>query len=168
MSKHKSLSGQPRLVPRLLLSVLLVPAAWNSSAQADRSSENLRVVQSRAVPWTASDPATIDGSAEQQILVKEQGNIRVARVRFQPGAHTRWHIHRDGQVLYIESGHGLVQVWGGPVREVGPGDVVYTAPGEKHWHGAASDSAFTHVTVSVGPTEWREDVAPMMPIAPNH
>jgi quercetin dioxygenase-like cupin family protein len=41
----------------------------------------------------------------------------------------------------------LVQSWGGPIREIKPGDVIWTAAGEKHWHGAAPDSAMTHIAI---------------------
>jgi 4-carboxymuconolactone decarboxylase len=51
---------------------------------------------------------------------------------------------RLGQTLIVTAGRGLVQEEGGPVREIAAGEVVVTAPGVKHWHGAAPDSAMTH------------------------
>jgi quercetin dioxygenase-like cupin family protein len=36
---------------------------------------------------------------------------------------------------------------GGPVREVRAGDVIWFAPGEKHWHGAAPDMAMEHLAM---------------------
>jgi 4-carboxymuconolactone decarboxylase len=69
-------------------------------------------------------------------------------VTFQPGARTNWHSHALGQLLIVTSGHGWVQVEGGPVRAVGPGDVIWTPPGVMHWHGATRTSAMTHVAVS--------------------
>jgi hypothetical protein len=41
----------------------------------------------------------------------------------------------------------LVQSWGGPIREIWPGDVVWIPPGEKHWHGAKATTAMTHIAV---------------------
>jgi quercetin dioxygenase-like cupin family protein len=29
----------------------------------------------------------------------------------------------------------------------GPGDVVWFSPGEKHWHGAAPNTAMTHIAI---------------------
>ncbi len=72
---------------------------------------------------------------------------RGALVTFEPGARTAWHTHPLGQTLIIASGYGRVQRWGGPVEEVHPGDVVWFAPGEKHWHGAAPATAMTHMAV---------------------
>ncbi len=70
-----------------------------------------------------------------------------ASVAFSPKARTAWHTHPLGQTLIITEGHGLVQRWGGPIERIEPGDVVWFPPGEKHWHGAASDSAMTHIAI---------------------
>ena len=71
-----------------------------------------------------------------------------AHVTFEPGARTAWHTHPLGQMLHIIAGHGRVQTWGGPLREVRQGDVVWFSPGEKHWHGAAPDSQMTHLAIT--------------------
>ena len=70
-----------------------------------------------------------------------------ANVTFEPGARTAWHTHPLGQTLYVVSGLGRVQTWGGPIREIRPGDVVWFAPGEKHWHGASPTSAMSHIAM---------------------
>ena len=70
-----------------------------------------------------------------------------ASVTFEPGARTAWHTHPLGQTLIVTSGVGRVQVWGGPVEEIRPGDVVWFAPGEKHWHGASPTTAMTHIAI---------------------
>ena len=62
--------------------------------------------------------------------------IRGAWVRFEPRARTAWHTHPLGQTLHVVFGVGRVQLWGGPVREIRPGDTVWIAPDEKHWHRA--------------------------------
>ena len=66
---------------------------------------------------------------------------------FEPGARTAWHTHPLGQMLLITCGVGWVQREGGPVEEIRPGDVVWIAPGEKHWHGATPTTAMTHIAV---------------------
>jgi len=70
-----------------------------------------------------------------------------AAVTFEPGARTAWHTHPLGQTLIVTAGFGWVQREGGPVEEIRPGDVVWFAPGEKHWHGAAPTTAMTHIAI---------------------
>ena len=48
----------------------------------------------------------------------------------------------------VTAGRGWMQIEGEPVRAIGVGDVVWTPPGKKHWHGATRSSAMTHVGVS--------------------
>ncbi|TBW33292.1 cupin domain-containing protein [Siculibacillus lacustris] len=70
-----------------------------------------------------------------------------AAVTFEPGARTAWHAHPLGQTLIVTAGCGRVQSWGGPIREIRPGDVVWIPAGEKHWHGAAPSTAMTHIAI---------------------
>lgn len=83
-------------------------------------------------------------------------------VRFEPGARTAWHTHPLGQTLIVTDGVGRVQADGGPVEEIRPGDVVWIAPGQRHWHGAAPSASMTHVAIaeSLGgkSVEWMEQV----------
>ncbi|MDR5011175.1 (R)-mandelonitrile lyase [Agrobacterium tumefaciens] len=73
--------------------------------------------------------------------------VQGAQVTFEPGARTAWHTHPLGQTLIVVSGFGRVQREGGPVEEIRPGDTVWFAPGERHWHGAAPDVAMTHIAL---------------------
>ena len=59
---------------------------------------------------------------------------RSSRAPGRPGTRTR-----SGQTLIVTAGSGRAQRWGGPIEEIRPGDVIWFAPGEKHWHGAAPD-----------------------------
>lgn len=70
-----------------------------------------------------------------------------AMVHFDAGARTAWHTHPKGQTLYIVSGEGRAQSVGEAVRKLMPGDVVWFPAGEKHWHGAAPDSAMSHIAI---------------------
>ena len=85
-----------------------------------------------------------------------------ASVTFEPGARTAWHTHPLGQTLIVTAGCGRAQRDGGPVEEIRPGDVVWFAPGEKHWHGAALTTAMSHVAVQEklngSPVDWMEQV----------
>jgi len=86
-----------------------------------------------------------------------------ASVTFEPGARTAWHTHPLGQTLIVTAGCGLVQSWGGPVRKIRPGDVVWCQPGEKHWHGATAAAAMTHIAIlehlDGKNVEWMEKVS---------
>jgi quercetin dioxygenase-like cupin family protein len=68
-------------------------------------------------------------------------------VTFEPGARTAWHSHPLGQTLIVTAGCGLVQSWDEPIEKIRPGDVVWSASGEKHWHGAAPTTAMTHISI---------------------
>jgi len=85
-----------------------------------------------------------------------------AALTFEPGARTAWHTHPLGQTLIVTAGSGRVQRWGIPIEEIRPGDVVWFAPGEKHWHGASPITAVTHIAVQEPldgkPVDWLEHV----------
>lgn len=85
-----------------------------------------------------------------------------ANVTFEPGARTAWHSHPLGQTLIVTGGCGLVQLWGGQTEEIRPGDVVSTAPGEKHWHGATATTAMSHIAIQEQldgkAADWQEKV----------
>ncbi len=72
---------------------------------------------------------------------------RGASVTFEPGARTAWHTHPLGQTLIVTAGLGRVRRWGGPVKDIRPGDVVWFPPGLKHWHGASPKTAMTHIAI---------------------
>ena len=73
--------------------------------------------------------------------------VAVAKVTFEPGARTAWHTHPAGQTLIVTFGRGLAARDGGPVEEIRQGDVVWIPAGEKHWHGAAPDTAMSHIAI---------------------
>ena len=93
----------------------------------------------------------------------EPARVVGAHVTFEPGARTAWHTHPLGQTLIVTSGRGRVQRWDGSVEEIHPGDVIWFAPGEKHWHGATPETAMTHIAIQErlnGQTvEWLEKVS---------
>lgn len=69
-------------------------------------------------------------------------------VTFMPGARSAWHTHPAGQVIIVTSGTGWVQEQGGEKREIRPGDVIWTPPGVRHWHGATATNGMSHIAVS--------------------
>ena len=77
----------------------------------------------------------------------DPARVRVVTVTFEPRARTAWHTHPLGQAIVIVAGKGRAQADGGPVHDILPGDVVWFAPGERHWHGAAPETGMTHIAV---------------------
>ena len=93
----------------------------------------------------------------------EPARVQGASVTFEPGARTAWHTHPLGQTLIVTAGFGRAQREGGPIEEIRPGDVVWFAPGEKHWHGASPTTAMTHIAIQEVKdgkvVEWMEKVS---------
>jgi quercetin dioxygenase-like cupin family protein len=93
----------------------------------------------------------------------DPARARAASVTFEPGARTAWHTHPLGQNLIVTSGCGWVQSEGAPKEEIRPGDVVWCPRNEKHWHGATSTTAVTHIAIQEQldgkVVEWLEKVS---------
>ena len=89
------------------------------------------------------------GAVRQDPLMQAPApaSVQVVSVTFEPGARTAWHTHPLGQTLVVTFGKGLAQAWGSKVQEIKAGDVVWFAPGEKHWHGATAQTAVTHIAI---------------------
>jgi quercetin dioxygenase-like cupin family protein len=89
------------------------------------------------------------GSVWQDPIIEAAAPARIVstRVAFEPGSRTNWHSHPLGQTLYVISGVGRVQSFGGPVRAIRPGDVVWIPPGEKHWHGGSPANGMVHIAM---------------------
>ena len=92
--------------------------------------------------------------------------VSIGNVTFEPGCRNNWHIHHaetgGGQILLCTGGCGWYQEWGQAPRALHAGDVVHIPAGVKHWHGAARNSWFVHLSVEVpgvhSSNEWLEPV----------
>ena len=89
--------------------------------------------------------------------------VGIGNVTFEPGCRNNWHIHhKGGHILLVTGGCGWYQEAGKPAQALRAGDVIYIAPEVKHWHGAASDQPFAHLSLSVPAegayNEWLEPV----------
>ena len=124
----------------------------------------MEIIRAGSQPSRSGPADYFTGSVRVDPLFDTPDPARVvgAHVTFEPGARTAWHTHPLGQTLIVTSGSGRAQRRGGPVEEIHPGDVVWFAPGEKHWHGAAPATALTHLAIQEklnGKTvEWLEHV----------
>lgn len=110
------------------------------------------------------DTPNFTGEAWLEMFVTKADpmDCTVGNVTFAPGVRNSWHSHPGGQILLCTSGEGRYQERGKPVQKLRPGDVVKIAPNVVHWHGAASDSEFTHIAIgpqqSKGGAMWLEPV----------
>ena len=84
---------------------------------------------------------------EEIVTAEAPARVRAVRVWFEPRARTAWHTHPLGQTLHVLAGVGRVQLKGRPAQEIRPGDTVWIAPGEVHWHGAAPGQTMVHLAI---------------------
>ncbi|MFO1153605.1 MAG: cupin domain-containing protein [Rhodospirillales bacterium] len=93
----------------------------------------------------------------------EPSRFGAASVTFEPGARTAWHTHPLGQMLIVTAGCGWTQCEGEPKQEIRAGDVIWCPPRHRHWHGATSTTAMTHIAVQEAldgkMVEWMEKVS---------
>lgn len=116
-------------------------------------------------PSTSPNPDYFTGTVRMDPLINapEPARLRGIAVTFEPGARTAWHTHPLGQTLIVTAGVGLAQKAGQAVETIRPGDVIWFAPGEKHWHGASPDCAMTHIALQEeldgSSADWLEHVS---------
>lgn len=109
----------------------------------------MKVIRSGTAPSMQGPEDWFTGTVRIDPLfqAEEPGRAAGAQVTFEPGARTAWHTHPAGQTLIVTFGRGRVQREGGPVEEIRQGDIVWFPAGEKHWHGASSDTAMSHIAI---------------------
>jgi len=73
--------------------------------------------------------------------------VSCASVTFEPGARSAWHTHPLGQTLLVTAGCGWTQCEGEARVDIRAGDVIWCPPDHKHWHGATSTTAMTHIAI---------------------
>lgn len=92
----------------------------------------------------------------------DEFNAPIGNVTFEPGARTHWHKHAGGQILLVLNGEGRYQARGEEIQILRKGDVVRIPPEVEHWHGAAPQSWFVHISVEInpqkGPATWLDPV----------
>jgi quercetin dioxygenase-like cupin family protein len=101
--------------------------------------------------------ATFTGTVHMDPVMSTP-DMMINTVVFTPGARTHWHSHPGGQLLIVTAGRGIVATRPGEAHVVGSGDLVWSEPGEEHWHGASPESLMIHTAVSHGATQWYEEV----------
>ncbi len=125
----------------------------------------MNILRSGSQPSAKGPADWFTGTVRIDAPFKGSGDARVggATVTFEPGARTNWHTHPLGQTVIVTAGLGWAQREGGPVEEIRPGDIVWFAPGEKHWHGATATTGMTHIAIAEAldgkVVDWLEPVA---------
>ncbi len=109
----------------------------------------MEIKRNGTVPTERAPQESFTGTVWSDPLIEAPAPARVRawRVSFEPGARTAWHTHPLGQTLHVLSGAGRTQAWNGPIIEIRAGDTVWIPPGEKHWHGAAPETAMIHLAI---------------------
>jgi quercetin dioxygenase-like cupin family protein len=125
----------------------------------------MKITRSGSQPSAKGPADWFTGTVRIDPLFAANAPARAAgnAVTFEPGARTAWHTHPLGQVLIVTAGAGRVQREGDAIEEIRPGDVVWFAPGEKHWHGASPTTAMTHFAIQEAldgkNVDWMEKVS---------
>ncbi len=167
-----------KLLAATVMSLLLLASASAHANQAraasgsgappvasSEDSQTISITRSGSRPSGKGPAEYFTGSVRIDPLFKASDPSRTsgARVTFEPGARSAWHTHPLGQILIVTAGSGRVQRWGDPIEEIRQGDVVWIPPGQKHWHGAAPNTAMTHIAIQEHlngkVVEWMEKVS---------
>ncbi len=159
-------AGWPRAMSAVpVLEKVFVAREEKARQESKQSDGDLRIVRAEPDGGNAGPEAYFTGKVRVATLYQADAPARIggATVSFEAGARTAWHTHPLGQTLYIVSGKGWVQKEGGPVEEVGPGDIVWIPPHLRHWHGASATEPMVHFAVAealnVSSVTWMEKVS---------
>lgn len=129
--------------------------------------ENEKSVKASSIEEYASQTAFLVGKPNDEYaayftgrswleILNSSGAV-VANVTFEPGCRNNWHIHHgEMQILIGVKGRGWLQIEGEEAKPIYEGDVFCIEPGVKHWHGAAKDSWFSHLSISVAKADSSE------------
>jgi quercetin dioxygenase-like cupin family protein len=147
-----------KVIAMIVVSVL----AAGAIAQTNRT---LNITRNGEQPSNRGPAENFTGSVrvDARFQADTPGRAGGGLVTFDPAARTAWHTHPLGQTLLVTQGVGLVQLWGGPMQEIRPGDIVWIPPGAKHWHGASPSQGMSHYAIAEQldgkAVEWMEHVS---------
>lgn len=135
------------------------------AVQALAIDAEMKVLTVKDQPSTEGPKENFTGKAQIKRLVQgeDPSSLTGGYVIFEAGSRSNWHTHPKGQLLIVDHGKGLIQEWGNPVRQIKAGDVIWTPPNVKHWHGASPKSSMGHSAISETlngkAVEWMERVS---------
>jgi quercetin dioxygenase-like cupin family protein len=152
----------------LSIATLLIAATQFALVKASpaMAEDTMEISRDATRPATPGPTETFTGDVTVKPLFGPQDGITTTgagQVTFTPCARSAWHTHPAGQTLIVTSGTGWVQQWGGQRQQMNPGDVIWTPPGVKHWHGATASDTVTHIAIQDNVdgrnVEWMEKVS---------
>ena len=94
----------------------------------------------------ATSPIFSGEVSRQDLIGEDEDETRISVINFSPGAVNVFHTHTFDQILYVTEGKGIVAMENEEVT-VTPGTIIVFPAGERHWHGATKDSAFSHIAI---------------------
>ena len=153
-----------RLLTAVFAFVTMPIVAIDIYAADATSDKAMSIVRNGEQASITGAPTNFVGAARIDPLfpVRAPSRVSAGYVTFQPGARSMWHTHPLGQTLVVTAGAGWVQEAGGEKHLIKPGDVIWTPPGVKHWHGATSTTGMTHMAIQESldgkNVEWMEPV----------
>ncbi|HEX4502534.1 MAG TPA: cupin domain-containing protein [Scandinavium sp.] len=124
----------------------------------------MKIIRSGSLPSVKGPEAWFSGTVriDAPFQATEPAKVGGATVTFEPGARTAWHTHPLGQTLIVTQGRGWLQEEGKEAEVLNQGDIAWIPPGVKHWHGASSVTAMTHIAIAEAengsPVTWLEKV----------
>ncbi len=128
-------------------------------------SENaITIIKPEEQPLDRGSSTTFTGEVNFTMLFagEDPSTMSAGYVCFECCARSAWHTHPKGQLLVVTEGSGLMQEWGRPIRRIQKGDVIWTPPAVRHWHGASPETAMTHLAIQESlngkSVEWMEKV----------
>jgi quercetin dioxygenase-like cupin family protein len=150
----------------IALSALTTTLLASASLQAadNPKDQAMNVVRNGEQASIIGAPGNFVGNVriDPLIPVRAPSKVSAGAVTFQPGARSVWHTHPLGQSLVVTAGTGWIQQAGGEKLVIKPGDVIWTPPGVKHWHGATATTGMTHIAIQESQdgknVEWMEPV----------
>lgn len=155
-----------RIMMMAALAAVTVPMGmWKATPAGAQEHEPMEISRDDSRPAAPGPAETFTGEVSVKPLF-DPNDVRstgAGQVTFTPSARSAWHTHPAGQTLIVTSGTGWVQQWGGEKTQMNPGDVIWTPPGVKHWHGATDTESMTHIAlqepVDGSAVEWMEQVS---------
>jgi 4-carboxymuconolactone decarboxylase len=108
----------------------------------------MKVIKVAQVTTAPAGGTLFTGPVTLQPVVTDQESkhFNISQVNFGRGIRNKLHTHSVEQVLIVTEGKGIIATEKEEISIV-PGDIVIIPAGEKHWHGAAKGSTFSHLHV---------------------
>jgi len=138
-----------------LITLILLIEGCNAGNKTNERTETTQKSESVFPKGEKLDSENFTGTVWLQMMGANDTTLhaRFGNVTFEPKARTNWHSHPGGQLLFITSGKGYYQAKDQPARPLSTGDVVEIPRNVIHWHGAAPDSEFAHIAISLNQDE---------------